>query len=104
MESEVVHSPSETSGGISSRGIQFPAWRRASSTRARFFLIWFRKTQTQKIARGYSDSGELETALCREGERAWSNKNTPSSSELLSLSPPGPVVTSAPRLKVKIPD
>lgn len=59
MESEVVHSPSETPGGISSRGMQFPAWRRASSTRARFFLIWFCKTRAQKIARGYSDSGEL---------------------------------------------
>ena len=42
--SSVVHSPSETPGGISSRGMQFPAWRRASSTRARFFLIWFCKT------------------------------------------------------------
>lgn len=77
MESEVVHSPSETPGGISSRGMQFPAWRRASSARARFFLIWFCKTRTQKIARSYSDSGELQTAPFPEGERALLNKNTP---------------------------
>lgn len=41
-----------------------------------FFLIWFCETRRQKIARGYSDAGELQTAPCREGERALRNKNT----------------------------
>jgi len=77
--------------------MQFPAWTRASSTRARFFLIWFRKTWTQKIARSYSDTRELETGL-REEARRLHYKNTHRRQPACCPLPlPGRSAASAPR-------
>lgn len=84
MESEVVHSPSETLGGISSRGMQFPAWSRASSARARFFLIWFCKTPTQKIARSYSNTSKLETPRSGRRQSICTTKHPPTPTSVLS--------------------
>lgn len=97
MESEVVHSPSETPGGISSRGNAISSLEESQQRRGEIFLnMVLQNSKAENSPMATAILGSCRQPRARRGRGLWAIKTPSNSSELLSLSPPAPLVTSVP--------